>query len=197
MHQIQHPLHIEQNIFHIRGQRVMLHRDLADLYQVPTRALNQAVRRNMDRFPEGFMFRLSPLELGELITNCDRFIPLRHSSVSPFALTEFGVAMLSSVLRSQRAIRVNIEIIRVFIRLRGMLANRKRLATQLDKLEKKVKTHDKQIHSIFNAIRELTFLPKPSKKRIGFHADEMGSALRREKRLKGIRGGGRWACSHH
>lgn len=99
---------IEKRIFLIRGCKVMIDRDLAELYLVKTMVLNQAVKRNMERFPEGFMFKLTAKEKNELITNCDRFAILKHSSFLPYAFTEQGVAMLSSVLKSRRAIQVNI-----------------------------------------------------------------------------------------
>ena len=101
---------IEARIFVIRGFKVMIDRDLADLYGVPTKVLKQTVRRNRERFPEGFMFRLSRQEIRELVTNCDQFPTLKHASVAPFAFTEYGVAMLSSVLRGKRAIRINLRI---------------------------------------------------------------------------------------
>ncbi len=110
---------VERRILIIRGMKVMIDRDLAELYEVPTKALNQAVSRNKDRFPEGFMFRLSRREFKELVTGCDRFRPLKHSSTTPLAFTEHGIAMLSSVLRSKRAIQTNIRIIQAFIRLRS------------------------------------------------------------------------------
>src|SRR5262245_43082022 len=113
---------VEDKIFLIRGQRVMLDRDLSFLYQVPTKVLNQAVKRNRNRFPDGFMFRLTKKELQELVTNCDRFGSLKHSSQPPLAFTDYGVVMLSSVLNSKRAILVNIEIIRVFIRLKNIVS---------------------------------------------------------------------------
>jgi len=116
---------IEQAIFLIRRQKVMLDADLAILYGVPTKALNQAVKRNERRFPPDFMFRLTKKEKNELVTNCDRFERLKHSSALPHAFTEQGVAMLSSVLNSERAIDVNIEIIRAFVRLRQMLSAHK------------------------------------------------------------------------
>ena len=100
---------IENMIQVIREKKVMIDRDLAGLYEVETKALNQAVKRNIDRFPVDFMFQLSPAEKNELVTNCDRFALLKHSSVMPYAFTEYGVAMLSSVLNSPRAIKINIR----------------------------------------------------------------------------------------
>ena len=113
---------ITDKILFLRNEKVLLDRDLANLYGVSTRALNQAVKRNARRFPHDFMFQLTKKEKDELVTNCDRFKPLKHSSVSPRAFTEQGVAMLSSVLNSQRAIEVNIAIMRAFVHLRKMIA---------------------------------------------------------------------------
>ncbi len=164
------PVHLESMIFILRGQRVMLDRDLATLYQVSTKALNQAVKRNHDRFPIGFMFRLNQDELSELVTNCDRFASLKHASHAPLAFTDYGVAMLSSVLRSKRAIGVNIEIIRVFIRLRSQVGGHSRLVQKLDELAKRTDRHDAEIRAIFEAIRDLIATPTKTRKRIGFRA---------------------------
>jgi len=159
---------LETMIFLFRGQRVMLDRDLASLYQVSTKALNQAIKRNRDRFPAGFMFRLTKRELNELVTNCDRFASLKHTSYTPLAFTDYGVAILSSVLRSKRAIKVNIEIIRVFIKLRMMVSDRHHITKKFNQLEKRIDTHDSKIRAIFEAIRDLIDTPKESSKRIGF-----------------------------
>ena len=160
---------IEQAILLIRGQKVMLDADLAVLYSVPTKALNQAVKRNERRFPRDFMFRLTKEEKDELVTNCDRFERLKHSSALPRAFTEQGVAMLSSVLNSERAIDVNIEIMRAFVRLRQMLSAHKDLERKLIALEKK---YDEQFKVVFDVIRALmTPIQKP-KRRIGFEVKE-------------------------
>jgi hypothetical protein len=119
---------IEQKIFLIRGQKIMLDRDLAGLYGVKTKRLNEQVKRNRTRFPEDFMFQLTKWEKEELVANCDRFEALKNSTSNPYAFTEQGVAMISSVLKSDRAIQVNIQIMRVFTRLRQMLATHKELA---------------------------------------------------------------------
>ncbi|MFW6115361.1 MAG: ORF6N domain-containing protein [Thermodesulfobacteriota bacterium] len=160
---------IEQAILLIRRQKVMLDADLANLYGVTTKALNQAVKRNERRFPPDFMFRLTKKEKNELVTNCDRFERLKHSSALPRAFTEQGVAMLSSVLNSERAINVNIEIMRAFVRLRQMLATHKDLESKLAALEKK---YDKQFKVVFEAIRALMTPPEKPKKRIGFDLRE-------------------------
>jgi len=146
---------IERIIFLIRGQKIILDRDLADLYKVTTKALNQAVKRNAGRFPPDFMFRLTKEEKNELVTNCDRFQILKHSSVLPSAFTEQGVAMLSSVLNNERAIQVNIAIMRAFVRLRQLMVSQKELARKLGELERHLKDHDEKIQAIFSAIRQL------------------------------------------
>src|SRR5215510_15201802 len=145
---------IEKTIYVIRGEKVMLDRDLAELYEVPTKALNQAVRRNPDRFPSDFMFQLSEKEVAEL--NRSQFVTgsekHRDPRSRPYAFTEQGVAMLSSVLRSKRAVTVNIEIMRAFVKLRQLLASNTELARRLDELESKF---DKQFKVVFVAIRQL------------------------------------------
>ena len=160
---------IEQAIFLIRRQKVILDADLAILYGVPTKALNQAVKRNERRFPPDFMFRLTKKEKDELVTNCDRFERLKHSSALPRAFTEQGVAMLSSALNSERAIDVNIEIMRAFVRLRKMLSAHKDLERKLIALEKK---YDEQFKVVFDAIRALMAPPEKPKKKIGFEVKE-------------------------
>jgi len=159
---------IERQIFLIRGHKVMVDRDLAALYRVPTKVLNQAVKRNRNRFPEGFMFLLTRQETDELVTNCDRFNSIKHSSTCPSAFTEYGVAMLSSVLRSARAIQINIQIIQTFIRLRQWALTHKELALKIAELENKSSIHDKHIQNIFEAIHELMNQPETPRRRIGF-----------------------------
>ena len=161
---------IAHAIVWLRGQKVLLDADLATLYGVETRVLVQAVKRNVERFPEDFMFQLSGKELDVLrsqfvISNSGR----GGRRYAPYAFTEQGVAMLSSVLNSPQAIAVNIEIMRAFVRLREMLASNKALAKKLEELERKIQTHDQAITGILNAIRELMAPPEPPKKRrIGF-----------------------------
>lgn len=158
---------IEKTIYLIRGEKVMLDRDLAELYEVQTKILNQAVRRNSDRFPSDFMFQLTEEEVVEL--NRSQFVTgsqkHRDPRFRPYAFTEQGVAMLSSVLRSKRAIAVNVEIVRTFVRLRQILTSNAELARRLDRLEKK---YDQQFKVVFDAIRQL-MVPTPSdRKQIGF-----------------------------
>jgi hypothetical protein len=162
---------IESNILIIRGKKVMMDRDLAKLYGVPTKALNQAVKRNKGRFPPDFMFELNKSGKNELVTNCDRFKTLKHSTSFPYAFTEPGVAMLSSVLNSEVAIHVNIQIIRTFIRLREMISTHKELAQKLNQLERRMEKKDEEISAIFEVIRELMTSPEPPekpRKKIGF-----------------------------
>ncbi|MFH1709807.1 MAG: ORF6N domain-containing protein [bacterium] len=129
---------IETRIFLIRGQKVMLDRDLAELYGVETKYLNRQVRRNLERFPDEFMFLLSEQEKEELVTNWHRFKPLKHSTSLPLAFTEHGVAMLASVLNSESAIKISIFIIKAFVRLRRVLSAHKELARKLEQLEQRV-----------------------------------------------------------
>ena len=157
---------IETRIFLLRRQKVMLSTDLAELYGVEPRALVQAVKRNIERFPGDFMFQLSAPEFENLKSQfvISSWGGLRRAV--PYAFTEQGVAMLSSVLHSKRAVRVNIEIMRAFVRLRQLLASNANLARKLATLEKK---YDAQFRVVFDAIRELMTPPEPKKKRpIGF-----------------------------
>ncbi len=161
---------IESLILLIRGEKVMLDRDLADLYGVTTAALNQAVRRNRSRFPEDFMFQLSKEEFASwmsqiVISNPGLKMGARKQ---PYVFTEQGVAMLSSVLRSTRAVQVNILIMRAFVKLRQLLATHADLARKLDALERK---YDAQFKVIFDVIRELMKPPAPKRRPVGFRKD--------------------------
>jgi hypothetical protein len=154
----------------LRGHRVLLDADLAAMYGVQVRALNQAVRRNLERFPEDFVFQLSPDEAGSLRSQTVISKPGRGGRrYAAFAFTEQGVAMLSSVLASPRAVQVNIEIMRAFVRLRGMLHANADLARKLEALEKR---YDAQFRVVFQAIRELMAPPPRPAKRIGFRPDD-------------------------
>ena len=158
---------IEQAILLIRGHRVMLDADLAKLYGVATFNLNKAVKRNADRFPEDFMFRLSTQEAAALTFQIGISKPRGRGGrrYAPYVFTEQGVAMLSSVLRSKRAIQVNVAIMRAFVQLREIIASNKGLARRLNELEKK---YDGQFRVVFEAIRELTSEPATKSRRIGF-----------------------------
>jgi len=156
---------IEKAILLIRSKKVMLDADLAALYGVDTKVLVQAVKRNINRFPQDFMFQLSQEESAILRSQIVTSSDWGGRRYPPYAFTEQGVAMLSSVLRSPRAIRVNIEIMRAFIRLRQMLASHVELARKLDALEKK---YDAQFKEVFEAIRQLMAPPEPKRRSIGF-----------------------------
>ena len=160
---------IEARILTIRGQKVMLDADLADLYGVETKRLNEQVRRNIDRFPEDFMFRLTAAEKSEVVANCDHLAKLKYSPSLPHAFTEHGALMLGNVLKSNRAVEVSLMVVRTFVHLRELVSGNKELAQKLNQLERKVGAHDKAIAEIINAIRELMTLPDEKKKRpIGF-----------------------------
>ncbi len=159
---------IATRILEIRDKKVMLDRDLARLYGVSTKVLNQAVKRNTKRFPEDFMFQLTKSERLELVTICDRFNSMKHSTSEPYVFTEQGVAMLSSVLNSGRAITVNILIMRAFVKLREVMSVHKELAYKLKELEVRIEGYDSDIKDIFEAIRQLIGLPNEHRKIAGF-----------------------------
>ena len=163
---------IAQAILLLRGHKVLLDADLAALYGVETKVLLQAVKRNLERFPADFMFQLTDQEFNHLRS---QFVTSSWGGrrYAPYAFTEQGVAMLSTVLRSPKAIAVNIEIMRAFVRLREVLSSNKDLAAKLNQLEHKLDSHDQAIVGILNAIRELMRPPEPPKKRpIGFVTSE-------------------------
>ena len=165
---------IEQKIYMIRGCSVLLDEDLALLYGVETKQLKRQVKRNKKRFPDDFLFELTKKEYRDFL-RCQTGTLKRggHSKYLPYAFTEQGVAMLSSVLNSERAIQVNIAIMRAFVKLRSMLSANKELAHKLEHLERKIEKHDTEIQAIFEAIRQLMQpLPKKPKRKIGFHIDK-------------------------
>lgn len=164
---------IERSILMVRGQKVMLDRDLAALYGVETRVLNQAVRRNIRRFPDDFMLTLTRVEIRD-ISQIVISSNIKHSR-NVFAFTEQGVAMLSSVLNSERAIQVNILIMRTFVWLRQMLASDTELASKLKELESR---YDRKFAVVFEAIRQLMEQPVPPRKKIGFLMKEPRAAYR-------------------
>ena len=158
---------IQSKIFLIRGQKIMLDRDLAKLYGVETRALNQSVKRNIRRFPDDFMFRLNKQEVGTWISQI--VISNRAKKgirQKPYAFTEHGILMLSSILNSERAIQVNIQIMRTFSKLRQMLETHKELKKKIEEMERK---YDGQFKVVFDALRELLAPPIKPKPQIGFH----------------------------
>jgi len=171
---------IERKIYLIRGQKVMLDSDLAELYGVETGALNRAVKRNTERFPKDFMFLLTADEPESL--RCQIGILKKgrgqHRKYLPAVFTEQGVAMLSSVLDSKRAALVNVAIMRAFVKLREVLSTHKELAHKLSQLEKKIEKHDEEIGAIFDAIRQLMSAPEPKEKKIGFIVKERSAKYR-------------------
>ena len=175
------PEQIEHAILLIRGQRVMLDRELAALYGVETKNLNKAVQRNRDRFPADFMFQLTADEADGSRFQFGTLKRGQNIKYLPHVFTQEGVAMLSSVLRSSRAIQVNIAIMRVFVRFRETLALHRELAHKLGELERKIEGHDTSIRTLFDAIRELAAPPAKSPREIGFHVKE-DSAPNRVKR---------------
>lgn len=166
---------IARAILFLRGHKALLDSDLAALYGVDSKVLLQAVRRNRERFPEDFMIQLTAAEWSALRS---QIVTLKggrgqHRKYLPYAFTEQGVAMLSTVLNSDRAIAVNIEVMRAFVRMREILASSKELARKLDELERKLQTHDGAIADILTAIRELMNPPAPRRRGIGFTADSV------------------------
>ena len=163
----------------------MLDRDLAELYSVTTFNLNKAMKRNIDRFPKDFMFQLTADEASALRFQIGMSKPKGRGGrrYLPYVFTEQGVAMLSSVLRSKRAVRVNIEIMRAFVRLRQFLSTHKELGQKLADLERRIGAHDQQIQAVFQAIRQLMTQPEPKKRRIGFLVKERAGRYGRLRSL--------------
>jgi hypothetical protein len=172
---------IERAILLIRGEKVMLDSDLAVIYGVSTKALNQAVKRNASRFPVDFMFQLTDAEKTEVVTNCDHLSRLRFSPHLPYAFTEHGALMLANVLNSERAAQTSVQVVRAFVRLRQMLSSNVELARKLESLEKK---YDTQFKVVFDAIRQLMSPPARPQREIGFHVkydDDKSTATRRQQ----------------
>jgi hypothetical protein len=179
---------IERHILFLRGQKVMLDRDLARLYGVPTKILNQAVKRNKDRFPQDFMFQLTKAELSSWLNHVSsdhsrsQFVTLNRGQnikYNPYAFTEHGILMLSSVLKSKQAIQANIAIMRTFVRLRRMLASNEKLARRIKEMEKK---YDEQFRVVFEAIRQILVPPEKPKRTFGFTGEPRVSYTVRNKR---------------
>ncbi|MDP2239456.1 MAG: ORF6N domain-containing protein [Burkholderiales bacterium] len=158
--------HIDTRILAIRGHKVMIDADLAELYSVTTKRLNQQVRRNIERFPEDFMFELRPAEKAEVVANCIHLARLKFSPAAPLAFTEHGALMAALVLNTPRAIEVSAYVVRAFVRLNQALASHKELARRFDQLEART---DARFKAVFDALRELMTTPEPKKKHpIGF-----------------------------
>jgi hypothetical protein len=169
---------VVQSIRRIRGQKVLLDSDLAALYGVTTGNLNKAVSRNRDRFPSDFMFQLSAKEAEDLIFQIGRSKGRGGRRHCPYAFTEQGIAMLSSVLNSDRAIKVNIAVMRAFVKLRQMLDTNREIAQKFSELEQRVGRHDQEIAAILEAIRQLMVLPEKPRREIGFHVREKAPRYR-------------------
>ena len=160
---------IERSILLIRGQKVILDTDLAELYGVRTKVFNQAIKRNKKRFPSDFIFRLTKKEKREVVTNCDHLTKLRFSPILPAAFTEHGAIMAATVLSTERAIKVSVYVVRAFVKLREMLGTQKDFAHKLEDLEERLVEHDEKFSIVFEAIRKLMQpVVVPPKRRIGF-----------------------------
>lgn len=160
---------IQQRILLIRGEKVIVDADLAEAYGVSTRVLNQAVRRNADRFPEDFMFKLSAEEKSEVVTNCDHLQNLKFSPALPNVFTEHGAIMAASVLNSPKAVEVSVFVVRAFVKLREAITGHKEIVGKLAEIERKLGDHDDQIVVLVEAIKQLMDpSPPPKTRRIGF-----------------------------
>jgi hypothetical protein len=175
---------VANKIFEIRGQTVMLDSDLAEIYGTSTKALNQAVKRNQERFPEDFMFKLTKDELSKVVTICDHLGDLKFSYQLPFVFTEHGALMLASVLKSDIAVHASLEIVRAFVKMRSMILANKDLTKKINLLETKLTEHDKNFKIVFDAIRSLMEVDsKGTRKPIGFHVN-MKSNQKLSKKTK-------------
>ncbi|MBI5816036.1 MAG: ORF6N domain-containing protein [Nitrospinae bacterium] len=160
---------IEKKILLMRGEKVMLDTDLAALYGVTTRRLNEQVKRNRERFPEEFMFQLTEHEKAEVVANCDHLMRLKFSPNLPYAFTEYGAVMLATVINSPLAVQTSIQIVKTFVRLRQLLASNAKLARKLNDLENK---YDAQFKVVFDAIRRLMNPAVPARNKIGFKREK-------------------------
>jgi len=167
---------VQDRILLIRGNRVIIDRDLAELYGVETKRLNEQVKRNISRFPEDFVFQLSQEEKDEVVANCDHLSRLKFSKVLPNAFTEHGAIMAANVLNSEHAIRASVFIVRAFVKLRELAFKTRILQEKLDELERRIGQHDDQLQLILAAIRQMFTPPKSQpispKRKIGFEASE-------------------------
>ena len=160
---------IERRILLIRGEKVIIDTDLAEFYGVSTKRLNEQMKRNKNRFPEDFVFQLTKEEKTEVVAKCDHLTKIKYSKVLPYAFTEHGALMAASVLNTDRAVEVSVFVVRAFIKLRQMITSHKELARKLAQLEQKLASHDRQIISIVQALRELMSPAEvPARRRIGF-----------------------------
>jgi len=164
---------IEQRILLIRGEKVIIDADLAEFYGVPTRRLNEQIKRNKERFPEDFMFQLSADEKSEVVAKCDHLEKLKFSKALPYAFTEHGAIMAASILNSPQAAEVSIYIVRAFVKLRQVISEHKELTRKISQIERHLSGHDEQINAIIKTIKQLIQpAPVPKKRRIGFDTEE-------------------------
>lgn len=167
------PARIENSILLIRGEKVLIDADLATFYGVTTKRLNEQVKRNIARFPEDFIFQLNQEEKNEVVANCDHLNKLKYSKSLPYAFTEHGALMAASVLNTPRAVEVSVFIVRVFIKLRKVLAENKEIARKISQLEKRMSEHDEQLIQIVKALKQLLKPdPPPKKYQIGFRSNK-------------------------
>lgn len=164
---------IDQRILIIRGERVIIDSDLAELYGVPTKRLNEQVKRNKERFPPDFMFQLTPEEKDEVMEDCDHLESLKYSKSMPYVFTEHGSIMAAGVLNSSRAVEVSVFIVRAFVKLRRVITEHKELSTRITRAERRLAEHDEKILAMIGLMKQLTKTTPPGKKsRIGFIPDE-------------------------
>ena len=156
---------IQNSILFVRGQKVMIDRDIAELYGVETRRLNEQVKRNKGRFPEDFMFQVTKKEKDWIVANCDHLQILKFSRTNPYAFTEHGAVMLASILNTEIAVQASIQVVRAFVKLRKLLISNEQLSRKLIQLEKK---YDNQFNIVFKALKQLIDQPEPKKREIGF-----------------------------
>lgn len=159
---------IHLSILVIRGQRVILDADLAMIYGVTTKRINEQVKRNRRRFPKDFMFQLRKNEKDEVVANCDHLAKLKFSRTRPYAFTEHGAIMAANILNSERAVEASVHVVRAFVQLRNLAFTHKEIGAELDKLRSRVGKHDSDIQTILEAIRQLMNPPIRTRKRIGF-----------------------------
>jgi len=160
---------IENRILLIRGEKVIIDADLAEFYGVPTKRLNEQVKRNKDRFPDDFMFQLIPGEKAEVVANCDHLKNLKYSKALPYAFTEHGAIMAAGVLNTSRAIEISVFIVRAFVKMRQMVTGHKELQRKIAQIERRLTDHDEQIIELVRLIKQLLKPePPPKKRRIGY-----------------------------
>lgn len=162
------PKNIQPRILTIRGQKVLIDSDLAELYGVSTKRLNEQVKRNVKRFPEDFIFQLTQQEKSEVVAKCDHLTSLKFAKSMPYAFTEHGAIMAASILNSPQAIEMSVFVVRAFVRLREILFSHKELAHKIFELENRLGDHDTSINSIILAIKQLMAIPQKTMKQIGF-----------------------------